>query len=67
MKSRANGAHESHGEAEIEQLAVKAPEVLAISSDRKELEGTTKGDRLKVLVSVLLRKQTAVSNDWIAQ
>ncbi len=66
-KTRANGAHESHGKAEAERLAVEALGALGISSERKVLEGMRKGDRAKVLVAALLRKKTAVGNDWIAE
>ena len=66
-KSRANGAHESHGEAEAERLAVEALAALGVSSERKDLEGMRKGDRAKVLIAVLLRKRTAIGNNWIAE
>ena len=66
-KSRANGAHESHGKAEAERLAVEALAALGVSSERKDLEGGRKGDRAKVLVAALLRKRTAVTNGWIAE
>lgn len=66
-KSRANGAHEFHGEAEAERLAVETLAALGVSSERKDLEGMRKGDRTKVLVAALLRKRTAVGNGWIAE
>jgi hypothetical protein len=37
-KSWANGAHESHGEAGAEQLAVETLAALRVSSERKDLE-----------------------------
>ena len=64
-KSRANGAHESHGEAE--RLAVEALAALGVSSETKDLEGMRKGDRAKVLIAALLRKRTAIGNKWIAE
>ncbi len=66
-KTRANGAHESHGKAEAERLAVEALSALGISSDRKDLEGMRKGDGAKVLVAALLKKKTAMGNSWIAE
>jgi putative transposase len=66
-KSRANGVHESHGEAEAERLVVEALAALGISSERKDLEGMRKGDQVKVLVAALLRRKTAVGNGWIAE
>jgi hypothetical protein len=40
---------------------------LGVSSERKDLEGMRKEDPAKVLVAALLRKRTAVTNDWIAE
>jgi hypothetical protein len=56
-KSRANGAYESHGEAEAEGLAVEALVVLGVSRERKDLEEIRKGDRAKILISALLVKK----------
>ncbi len=66
-KSRANGAHVSHGEAEAERLAVEALAALGVSSERKDLEGRRKGDGTKVLVAALLRKKAAIGNGWITE
>ena len=57
-KSRANGAYKSHGEAEAERLAVEALVVLGVSRERKDLEEMRKGDRAKVLIAALLRKNS---------
>ena len=56
-KSRANGAYESHDEAEAERLAVEALVVLGVSRERKDLEEIRKGDRAKILISALLVKK----------
>jgi hypothetical protein len=66
-KSWANEANQSHGEAEAERLVAEALAALGVSSERKDLEGTRKGDQPKVLVAALLRKTTAVGNGWIAE
>jgi len=42
-------------------------DALGVSSERRDLEGTRKGDRAKVQVTALSRKRTAVTNDWIAE
>jgi hypothetical protein len=54
--SRANRAHELHGKVEVERLAVETLVALGVSRERKDLEGMRKGDRAKVLVAALLRK-----------
>lgn len=57
----------SHGEAAAEELAVQALELLAMPAAPASLSELRKGDWRKVLVAVLLREQTSVSNQWITE
>lgn len=66
-KSRATDAHKAHDEVEAERLTTAALSLLEQPGDRNALAGLTKGDRTKVLVAALLRDQTAVANEWIAE
>ena len=65
-RTRATGAHQGHGEAEAERLAVEALAALGLPTDRTGLGKLRKGERGKVLVAVLVRERTAAGNSWIA-
>ena len=46
---------------------MEALAALGVSSETKDFEGMRKGDRAKVLVAALLKKRTAIGNNWIAE
>jgi len=56
----------SHHEAAAEELAVQALGILGMPTDPAGLSELRKGDWRKVLVAVLLRERTSVSNRWLA-
>ncbi len=57
----------SHDEAEAEALAKRALDAQNLPPDEKSLLKLRKGDPHKVLVAVLLRKHTSVSNRWLVE
>ena len=57
----------SHDVAEAEALAKRALEAQSISADEWSLQELRKGDPRKVLVAVLLRGRTSVSNRWLVE
>jgi len=57
----------SHHEAEAENLVKRAFELWGMQSDPTSLEKLLKGDSRKVLVAVLVRKNTSVGNRWLAE
>ena len=67
QKSRANGVHESHGEAEAEQFAEEALARLNLPNDRGDLDTLRRSDHGKVLLAALSRWNTTVGNSWIAE
>jgi putative transposase len=62
-----DGVARSHDEAEAEALAKSTLEAQGVDPDRKSLKELRKGDPRKVLVAVLLRERTSVSNRWIVE
>lgn len=57
----------AHGEAEAADLARRGLEAQELDSKEKTLRRLRKGDFRKVLVAVLLRKHTNVSNRWLVE
>lgn len=62
-----DGVARSHDEAEAKALAKGALEAQGVDPDQKSLKELRKGDPRKVLVAVLLRERTSVSNRWIVE
>lgn len=57
----------SHDEAGAEELVDRVLEAVGLPKDRRQLSKIRKGEERKVLVAVLLRKHTSVSNTWLAE
>lgn len=61
-----DGAAQAHNEAEAECLAEKALEILDLPTEKESLAEVRKGDWRKVVIAVILRQRTSVSNGWLA-
>jgi len=55
----------AHDESEAEDLARRALGLLGMPVEPEALAGLRKGDPRKVLVAVIVRKNTSVSNRWL--
>lgn len=69
-KVRAKGRDavaKSHDEAGAEVLVIRMMEAVGLPKGRREMANIRKGDERKVLVAVMARKHTSVSNSWLAE
>ncbi len=64
--ARGAGPVRDRGEKEAARLLAEGTRELGLPGDRKGLEGLKKSDPRKMRLAALLRAQTTVSNEWIA-
>ena len=66
-KEGRDGIARGHDEATAEELARRALSSLGMPDAAADLAEFRKGDRRKVLVAVVLRRNTSVGNRWLAE
>lgn len=66
-RSRTGAEIREHGEMEAERLVQKACTALVLPPVPEACLALAKSDKRKILIAMLLRKRTGVSNAWIAE
>lgn len=66
-KEGRDGVARAHDEATAEAMARRALSSLGMPEEAADLAGFRKGDRRKVLVAVLIRRNTSVGNRRLAE
>jgi putative transposase len=64
---RTEGVHRDHGEKEALRIMHEGSRNLGLPLSMVDLAALTKSDERKVLLAILLRTHTSVSNQWIAE
>ena len=64
---RTEGVHRDHGEKEALRIMHEGSRNLGLPLSMADLAALTKSDERKVLLAILLRTHTSVSNQWIAE
>ena len=65
--SHAGEAVRAHNEKEAERIIVLMGAALGVPTDRADLMLLKKGDRNKVILAAIVRANTTVGNDWLAE